>query len=125
MVFVVNSLFYFILKKLQIKSLELNSNQKFLIEIKNFLKPTIPEARPIGNGRASHRGTSPTKSFWRVSPVSFCPWGHKNRPARAGLYFAPPGIPKKQFRPPQRRGEIGNLEARPTGTGGQSHRGII
>ena len=42
MVFVVKSLFYFILKKLQIKSLKLNSNQKFLIEIKNFLKPTIP-----------------------------------------------------------------------------------
>jgi hypothetical protein len=31
------------------------------------------------------------------------------------LYFAPPGIAKKQFRPPPRGGMIGNPEAEPSG----------
>tara|TARA_R110002049_G_scaffold301845_1_gene494269 strand:+ start:6152 stop:6286 length:135 start_codon:yes stop_codon:yes gene_type:complete len=31
------------------------------------------------------------------------------------LYFAPPGIAKRQFRPPPRGGKFGNPEAKPSG----------
>jgi len=41
----------------------------------------------------------------------------KNRPECSGLYFAPPGIAKIQFRPPLREGAIGNPDA--------EHRGIL
>ena len=56
-------------------------------QIKNFLKPTI---------LASHRGISPSRKL-------------------SGLYFAPPGIAKRQFRPPPRGGEFGNPEVEPSG----------
>tara|TARA_R110002126_G_scaffold3545_5_gene20339 strand:+ start:1413 stop:1697 length:285 start_codon:yes stop_codon:yes gene_type:complete len=62
--------------------------------IENFLKPTIPEA--------SQRGY-------------FASFILALEPKTEILYFAPPGIAKRQFRPPQRGDKFGNPEVEPSG----------
>ncbi len=55
--------------------------------------------------------TIPGASHRSISPVSFWPKGPKTEI----LYFTPPEIAKRQFRPPPRGGKFGNPEAEPSG----------
>ena len=76
------------------KRQKVGAKGQFFSQIKNFLKPTIPEA--------SHRG---------ISPVSFWPRGQKPK-----FYILPhPELRKGNSDLPEGGGKFGNPEAEPSG----------